>query len=336
MKTPRTPEIDSQTSFERIIAISASLGSAGIEHEVVNNDLDEPLAIYVPGIMGSQRAREYAQLAMFNRDGIHVHHRRDVLNDMERLRWNSSSPEGDLLYATQGMTVKEREDYKRYAHPSVRQLNIAKLFPISPAGRLSMFGYPLAVGQLIDRVVEGVSTVKGYRVRRITPTLTEELGGGDSFPHFDYPEVGDILAQKEGEGVTPNIHLTIKGTGVVRVGQVRHYEWVTTLRDGIREAQKAGMTSADINNNFTSDWIRKGADERVPESLKHGVAYLEEALSHATPFVELHEGDAFIFDGCQQGSCLPQVHDFRTLRVSDDPEENRRMFAVTRPELVRI
>lgn len=319
MEIAPSVEIDSQTSFERILGISASLGRAGIEHTVVHNALEEPLAIYAPAVITPEEAQIYADKAVYNAS---LKHPREPLQGYKVFP--------DDMWQRRNPPYKKRPEFPSRG-PVVR-MRIERFFPpIIPSGMQSLLLYPDSVGRVVEAVTEGISIGRKRRPG-ILDSFAEELGGGDSFPHFDYPNLGDISERLF--SITPNIHITLKGKGVVSVGQVRRYSWATTLRDGIQEALDAGMSGADINNNFKSDWIRKLADPRVPESFKSGIAYLEEAMSLSSPFVELNAGDVFIFDGSQQGDCLPQVHDFRTVKVSDDPEKNKRIFAVVRPSIM--
>lgn len=327
-----SPEVSPQTSFERIINISTSLGNASIHHDVVSNDLGEPLALYVPGLMTPEEAGTTAQQAT------------DVLFPKTDDDWESFDTHWEKAFMQYTSFRGQRTRTVQEALATIGKEGIilpSRLERMVPfmmvKGTRSQHLYSWQVSNLVDTVVEGLSINRPFRLAPLGQYWAQELGGGDSFPHFDYPQDGDIMSTGRvgAEGLTPNIHITLRGTGIVSVAPVRDPLWVTTLRDGIKEAFQAGMTQADINNNFTSKLIAEADDRRLPDSFRRGVDYLETAMeTYASPYIRLNTGDAFIFDGCQQGRCLPVVHDFHTLKMHNDPEKDRRMFAVIRPEVV--
>lgn len=200
-----------------------------------------------------------------------------------------------------------------------------------PTSKRTGMVYPPVVNTVIKEMIRCLSK-EGEATRGIGYATVEQFHG-DSYPHFDYSNIGDIALR--GGRLTPNLHLTLSGQGVVQVGQVRSPEWVTTLSDGIAQAAKNGMTNRDIDQNFTTAWIEQQADPRVPERFKQGIAYIEQSMRHPSPPTILNPGDAFIFEGCMQGDCLPVVHDFRTI-VTPGATEHERMFALFRPQIITL
>jgi hypothetical protein len=71
----------------------------------------------------------------------------------------------------------------------------------------------------------------------------------------------------------------------------------------------------------------------VPATLKEGIGYIDDAMSHASVYVPLNPGDAFIFQAHQRGDILPVVHHFQTV-TGPEASDLPRQFAVFRPRLV--
>lgn len=181
--------------------------------------------------------------------------------------------------------------------------------------------YPPIITELLRHIGDARSATT-----KVFDYLPQEIGSGDSIPHYDYMARGDMFYHSPDEG--PNVHLTLQGEGTVRVGQLRHYSWAETIRRGIAEAKSNGMTPFEINNNLTTAFIEQNGDHRVPEALKEGAARLDEAMCHATPRTSLNPGDAFIFQGHVRNAYLPVVHHFET--TSAVP----RISAVFRPRFI--